>query len=84
MCPEVADKANPGKEASPTGRAEVAKRRAVGAVHGGSSLACCTFLLNMNGPALLRCLGCFDDELVPGGSVRGERLPGLNADVRSL
>jgi len=37
-CPEVADEANPGKEASPTGRAEVG-RRCVGA--GGSSLACC-------------------------------------------
>ena len=31
VCPEVADEANPGKEASPTGRAEVGRRCAVGA-----------------------------------------------------
>ena len=35
--------ANPGKGASPTGRAEVVRRSAVGA--GGSGLACGTFLL---------------------------------------
>ena len=31
MCPEVADEANPGKKASPTGRAEVGRRCAAGA-----------------------------------------------------
>ena len=53
MCPEVADEANPGKEASPTGRAEVGRRCAVGA--DGSCLACCTLLLGLRGPTLLNC-----------------------------
>lgn len=38
------DKANLGKEACPTGRAEVGRRCAVGA--GGSGLVCCMFLLS--------------------------------------
>ena len=70
MCPEVADEANLGKKASPTGRAEVGRHRAVGA--GGSGLACCTFLLSLKGPALLSFMGSFDDERAPGGSVQGE------------
>ena len=51
---------------------------------GGSGLACCTFLLNLKGPALLCCVGPFDDEMAPGarGSVRGECLLGLSADVK--
>ena len=43
MCPEVADEAYPGEEASLTGRAEVGRLCAVGA--DGSYLACCTLLL---------------------------------------
>ena len=70
MCPEVADEANPGKEASPTVRAEVGRRCAVGA--GDTGLACCTFLFSLKGPALPCCVGSFDDEMAPGGSVRGE------------
>lgn len=68
MCPKVADEANPGKEAFTTGRAEVGRRCTVG----GSSFACCPFLLSLKGPALLCCVGSFDDEMAPGGSVRGE------------
>ena len=49
MCPEVADEANPGEEASPT----VGRRCAVGA--DGSGLACCTLLLGLRGPTLLNC-----------------------------
>ena len=57
--PEVADKANLGKEASSAGMAEKARRCAVGA--GVSDLACCTFLLSLKGPALLCSVGSFDD-----------------------
>ena len=57
MCPEVADEANLGEEASPTGRAEVGRRCAVGA--DGSGLACCTLLLGLKGPTLLFCFGSF-------------------------
>ena len=49
---------------------EVGRRCAVGA--GGFGLACCTFLLSFKGTALLCCVASFDDEMVPGGSVRGE------------
>ena len=70
-----------GKEASPTGRAEVDRRCAVAA--GGSGLACFTFLLSLKGPALLCCVRSLaDNEMAPGGSVRGERLPRLSADVK--
>ena len=79
MFPEVADEANPGEEASPTGRAEVGRRCAVGA--GGSGLACCTPLLCLKGPTLLCCVGSFCDEVAPAGSVEGKRFPGLSADV---
>ena len=70
MCPEVADETNPCKEASPTGRAEEGRRCTVSA--GGSSLACFPFLLSLKGPALLCCVGSFDDVMALGGSVRGE------------
>ena len=79
MCLEVADKAYPGEEASPTGRAEVGGRCAVGA--GGFGLVCCTLLLGLKGPTLLCCVGSFCGELAPAGSVRGKRFPGLSADV---
>ena len=79
MCPEVADKVNLGKEASPTGRAEVSRRCTVGA--DGSGLACCTLLLSLKGPTLLCCVGSFCDEVAPAGSVGGKRFPGLGADV---
>ena len=48
MCPEVADEANLGKEASPTGRAEVGRHCAVGA--DGYGLGCCTLLLSLKVP----------------------------------
>ena len=67
MSPEVADEAYPGEEASPTGRAEVGGRCAVGA--GGSGLACCTLLLGLKGPTLLCCVGSFCGELAPAWSV---------------
>ena len=79
MCPEVADEAYPGEEASPTGRAEVGGHCAVGA--GGSGLACCTLLLGLKEPTLLCCVGSFCGELAPAGSVGGKRFPGLSADV---
>jgi len=79
VCPEVADETNPGKEASPTGRAEVGRGCAVSA--GGSFLAYCSLLLGLTGPTFLCCVGSFGDELAPGGSVGGKRLPGLSADV---
>ena len=82
MCPGVADEANLGKKGSPTGRTEVGRRCAVGA--GGSGLACCTFPLSLKGPALLCCVGSFGDEMAPEGCVRGERLPGLSANVKVL
>ena len=78
MFPEVADEAYLGEEASPTGRAEVGGRCAVGA--GGSDLACCTLLLGIKGPTLL-CVGSFCDEVAPAESVGGKRFPGLSADV---
>ena len=76
---EVADEANPGEKASPTGIAEVGRRCAVGA--DGSGLACCTLLLSLKGPMLLCCAGSFCDEVVPVGSVRGKPFSGLSADV---
>ena len=82
MGPEVADEANPGEEASPTGRTEVGRGRAVGA--GGSGLACCTFLLCLKGPALLCCGGTFGDEMAPRGSVRGQCLPGFCIDLKVI
>ncbi len=78
VSPEMADKANLGKEASPTCGAEVGRGCAVCA--DGSSLACCSLLLGLTGPAFLCCLGSFGDAFVPGGSVGGKRLPGLSAD----
>ena len=69
MCPEVADKANTGKEASPADRVKKARR---GVDCGGSGLTCCTFLLSLKGPALLCCVGFLADEMAPEGSVRGE------------
>ena len=79
VCPEVADETNAGKEVSPTGRAEVGRGCAVSA--GGFFLAYSLLLLGLTGPAFLCCVGSFGDELAPGGSVRGKRLPGLSADV---
>jgi len=79
VCPEVADETNPGKEASPTGRAEVGRGCAISA--SGSFLAYCSLLVGLTGPAFLCCAGSFGDELAPGGSVGGKRLPGLSADV---
>ena len=79
MCPEVADETNPGKEASPTGRAEVGRGCAVSA--GGSFHAYCSLLLGLTGPAFLCCVGSFGDELAPVGSVGGKKLPGISADV---
>ena len=70
MCPAVADKINPGKEASPTGWTEVDRRCVVSA--GGSGLACLRSLLSLKGPALLCCVSSLDNEMTPGGSVRGE------------
>ena len=67
MCPEVADEANPGKEASPTGRAVVGRCRA-----GCSGLACSSLLLGLEGTVLFRCVGSFGDEVAPAGSVGGE------------
>ena len=58
----MAEEANPGKEASPT----VGRHCAVA---GGSDLAYYMFLLSLKGPALLCCVGSFDDEMAPGGSV---------------
>ena len=52
VCPEVADEANPGEEASPTGRAVVGRCRA-----GGSGLACSSLLLGLEGPVLFHCVG---------------------------
>ena len=79
MCPEVADEAYAGEEASLTGRAEVGGRCAVGA--SGSGLACCTLLLGLKGPTLLCCVGSFCDEVAPTVSVGGNRFQGLSADV---
>ena len=70
MCPEVADKANLGKETSLTGRAVVGRCCAGGA--GGSGLVCSSLLLGLEGPALFRCVGSFGDEVAPAGSVGGE------------
>ena len=70
MCPEVADEANPGEEASPTGRAVVGRCYAGGA--GGSDLVCSSLLLGLEGPALFCCVGSFGDEVAPAGSVGGE------------
>ena len=67
MCPEVANEANPGEETSPTGRAVEGRCRAGGA--GGSGLACSSLILGLEGPALLRFVGSFGDEMAPGGSV---------------
>ena len=75
----MADKANPGKKASAKGRAEVVRCYAVGT--GGSVLACSTFLLSLEESTLLCSFGSFDDGMAPGGSVRGEALPGLSANV---
>jgi len=80
VSPQMADKANLGKEASPTCGAEMGRGCAVCA--DGSSLACCSLLLGLTGPAFLCCLGSFCDALAPGGSVGGKRLPGLSADVK--
>jgi len=79
VCPEVADETNSGKEASPTGRAEVGRGCAISA--SGSFLAYCSLLVGSTGPTLLCCVGSFGDELAPGGSVGGKRLAGLSADV---
>jgi len=79
VCPEVADETNPGKESSPTGRAEVGRSCAISA--SGSFLVYCLLLVGLMGPAFLCCMGSFGDELAPGGSVGGKRLPGLSADV---
>ena len=76
MCPEVADEAYPGEEASPTGRAEVGRRCAV-----GSGLVCCTLLLGLKALTLLCCVGSFCDEVAPPWSVGGTRFPGLSADA---
>ena len=81
MCPEGTDEANPGKKASPTGRAEVGRCCAVGA--GGFDLACSTFLLSLEESALLCTVGSFD-RIAPGGSVRGEKLSVLSANVLVL
>ena len=67
MCPEVADKANLGKETSPTGRAVVGRCCA-----GGFGLVCSSLLLGLEGPALFRFVGSFGDEVAPAGSVGGE------------
>ena len=65
MCPEVADEAYPGEEASPTGRAEVGRRCAFGA--DGSGLACCMVVLGLKGPTFLCCVGYFCDEVALWG-----------------
>jgi len=75
----MADETNLGKEASLTGTAEVGRGCAVSA--GGSFIAYCSLLLGLKGPAFLCCVGSFGDELTPGGSVGGKRLPGLSADA---
>ncbi|KAL9989294.1 hypothetical protein ACROYT_G003828 [Oculina patagonica] len=80
LSPEMAEKANLGKESSPSCEAEVVRCCAVGA--DGSSLAYCSLLLGLTGPAFLCCLGSFGDALAPGGSVGGKRLPELSADVK--
>ena len=75
----MADETNPGKEASPTGRAEVGRGCAISA--SGSFLAYCSLLVGSTGPVFLCCVSSFGDELAPGGSVGSKRLPGLSADV---
>ena len=70
MYPEVGNEANLGKDASPSGRVEVGRRCAVGAA--GPGLACCTVLLSLNGPALLSCVGSFENEMALEGSIRSQ------------
>ena len=77
--PEVADEANRGKKASPTGRTEVGRCCSVGA--GGSGLACSTFLFSLEGSVLPCNVGSSDDGMVPRESVRSKKLSGLSANV---
>ena len=70
MWPEVADEANSGEEAPPTGRAVVGRCRAGGG--GGSGLACSSLLLGLEGPALFCCVGSFGFEVAPAESRGGE------------
>ena len=73
--PKVADKTNPGRETFPTGKAEVGRCCAV--------VGCwCLGPGVLHVSALLCCVSPFDDEMAPGGSVRGECLIRLSADVK--
>ena len=78
MCLEVADEANPGKKASPTGRERLVD--AVPLVLVALALcASCFYLAWRDLHSLLYNVGSFDNGIAPGGSVRGEKLSRLSA-----
>ena len=82
VCPEMADKANPGAAASSTLRTYVRWCGILGARC--SQLSPRPFLLSMGSSLVLCCPGALGDDSAPGRAVCGAGLPGLSVDVEVL
>ena len=84
MGPEVAEKANPGKEPPPTSRTVVGRGCAV--VCGCSGLSHLAFLLGFLDTLLLFSLRSGCDDRAPGGAIRSKCLPGfhINGEVPEM